>query len=221
MGEQYQTQDRRVSLHVLVVDDHPIVRQGLAAVIRAQPDLEVVGEATNGDEAVMIAVAKQPDVIILDLHMPIKDGLTVIHELRQVVPHGVVLVLTSVVDHEKILAALQAGASGYMLKDAPTNELLAAIRAVAQGDSALHPSVARLLVNQMQQPVTAVVSHDVTAREQDVLRLIARGHTNQEIADYLGLSIRTVTTHVRNILDKLHLDNRTQAALYARDHGLA
>jgi NarL family two-component system response regulator LiaR len=208
-------------IRVLIADDHPIVRQGLGVVLAAQPDMDLVGEATNGQEAVDLAQKTAPDIIIMDLVMPVKDGQTAIKEIDQLDLSARILVLTSFPDDNSVFDAIKAGAMGYLLKDSPPEHLLEAIRTVHQGDSALHPSVARKLMQEIRSPSDLPLAEEpLTPRELDVLQCLAQGLSNREIAAELSISTRTVTTHVRNILDKLHLANRTQAALYAREKGL-
>lgn len=209
-------------IRVLIADDHPIVRQGLELVINSQPDLALVGQAADGAEAVQIFTATHPDVVVMDLQMPVKDGLAAIEEIRQTGVPAQILVLTSFPEDDMVIAAIQAGASGVMLKDAPPERLLDAIRAVARGESALHPRVAQKLIRRVQQEASLPPAASVlTPRETQVLRCLAAGMSNREIARELDISTRTVTTHVRNLLDKLGLHNRTQAALYAVEKGLA
>lgn len=208
-------------IRVLIADDHPIVRQGLGVVLSAQADMELVAEATNGDEAVRLALETRPDVIVMDLQMPVKDGLTAIREIDQARLDAQILVLTSFPDDDSVFAAIKAGAMGFLLKDSSPQDLLAAIRTVHQGESALHPTIARKLIQEVKRPpLPRRGGEPLTPRELDVLQCLAQGLTNREIASELCVSVRTVTTHVRNILDKLHLANRTQAALYAVEQGL-
>jgi NarL family two-component system response regulator LiaR len=210
------------TIRVLIADDHPIVRQGLGVVLAAQPDMELVAEATNGQEAVDLSHQTRPDVIIMDLKMPVKDGLTAIKEIDQLLPDSRILVLTSFPDDDSVFRAIKAGALGYLLKDSAPENLLNAIRVVYNGQSMLHPSIARKLVQEIKEPADLPPAGEpLTPREMDVLQCLARGLSNREIAAELSVSTRTVTTHVRNILDKLHLANRTQAALYAREKGIA
>ena len=210
------------NIRVLIADDHPIVRQGLGVVLAAQPDMELVAEAKDGQEAVDLAQETQPDVIIMDLKMPIKDGLTAIKEIDQLLPAARILVLTSFPDDDSVFRAIKGGAMGFLLKDSPPEQLLDAIRTVYAGESALHPSVARKLMQEIKTPTELPPSEDpLTPRELDVLQCLAQGMSNKEIGAELSVSTRTVTTHVRNILDKLHLANRTQAALYAQQKGIA
>lgn len=208
-------------IRVLIADDHPIVRQGLELVINSQPDLTLVGQAANGEEVIQKFSATRPDIVVMDLHMPVMDGLTAIKEIIRISPGAQILAITSFPDDEMVIAAIQAGASGMILKDAPPDHLLSSIRAVAQGESALHPWVAKELIKRFQQPVeTSTDQQELTQREIEVLKCLAAGLSNRAIADELSISTRTVTTHVRNILDKLNLENRTQAALYAVERGI-
>lgn len=209
-------------IRVLIADDHPVVRRGLRTLLTSEPGLEPVGEATDGAEAVLLARSLQPDVILLDMVMPRKNGLEAIIEIKRENPAARILVLTSFAEDEKVFPAIKAGALGYLLKDSSPEELLEAIRNVYQGQSSLHPTIARKLINELKQPPELTPAQTIlTDREVEVLKLVAQGFTNQEIADRLTLSEWTVRTHMRNILDKLHLANRTQAALYALKEGLA
>ena len=211
-------------IHILVVDDHAVVREGLRALIDVQPDMELVGEAADGVEAVDRAHALQPDVILLDLIMPRKGGLEAIIEIKERDPEARILVLTSFAEDDKVFPAIKAGAMGYLLKDSSARELIQAIRDVYRGEPTMHPSIARKLMRELQrppEPAAPRTEEPLSERELEVLRLVARGLSNQEIGDELFISERTVRTHVGNILGKLHLANRTQAALYALREGLA
>ncbi len=211
----------RETIRVLIADDHPLVREGLRGLIAAEPDMELVGEAANGAEAIEKAAALDPDVILLDLLMPVKSGLEAIIEIKQQNPDAKILVVTSFAEDEQIFPALKAGALGYLLKDASPRDLLQAIRNVRQGESSLHPAIGRRLIHQLSEPPVSSAKETLrTEREVEVLKLVAQGLSNQGIADALVVSERTVGKHVGNILEKLHLANRTQAALYALREGL-
>ncbi len=210
------------NIRILIADDHAIVREGLRTLIVAKPGLELVGEAADGNEAVLLARTVEPDVILLDMMMPHKDGLAAIEEIKAESPEARILVLTSFSDDEKVFAAIKAGALGYLLKDSSPQQLIQAIQDVHQGRSSLHPTIALKLIRELNQPPNLPPTDDpLTERELETLRLVAQGLTNQEIAEKLSISERTVGKHVSNILEKLHLANRTQAALYALRKGLA
>ncbi len=210
------------TIRILIADDHSIVRQGLRALIETEPDMEAVGEASDGIEAVEQARALQPDVILLDRVMPPKNGLEAIVDIKGENADARILVLTSFAEDDKVFPAIKAGALGYLLKDSSPWELLQAIRDVYDGASSLHPSIARMLIAEISQPSDLPPTRDpLTDREVEVLKLLAQGMTNEEIAVSLVIANRTVCKHVSNVLDKLHLANRTQAALYALREGLA
>ena len=214
-------------IRILIVDDHAIVREGLSGLIAVEPDMQVAGEASNGLEGVRNALTLKPDIILMDLVMPEMDGIQAIQEIKNQDSNARILVLTSFADDDKLFPAIKAGATGYILKDTLPHELLAAIRDVYRGESSLHPSIALKVLKELQprpqKPPLAKEAEDValTERETDVLKLIAQGHSNQEIAEKLVLSERTVHSHVNRILTKLHLASRTQAALYALRKGIA
>jgi NarL family two-component system response regulator LiaR len=209
------------TIRILIADDHAIVREGLRALIEAKPDMELIGEATDGVEAVSKACSLQPDVMLLDIVMPRQDGIAAIREIKHKNPDARILVLTSFAEDEKIFPAIKAGALGYLLKDSSPQELIQAIRDIYAGKASLHPTIALKMIREFSQPSDLPPTEKpLTEREVDVLKLVAQGLSNQEIADRLVLSERTVGTHVGNILAKLHLANRTQAALYALREGL-
>jgi NarL family two-component system response regulator LiaR len=208
-------------IKVLIVDDHAVVREGLRSLISYEPGISVVDEAEDGIKAVFKARQHRPDVILLDLVMPRQDGLETINQLQAEFPNSHILVLTSYAEDDKVFAAIKAGALGYLLKDSAPEELLKAIREVHQGQSSLHPTIARKLVREISQQSNLPLSEDpLTPREMEVLKLVAKGMSNQAISDQLFISVQTVRTHVSNILSKLHLANRTQAALYALREGI-
>ena len=209
-------------IRVLVADDHTVVRQGLCSVITPRNGMEVVGEAANGAEAVDMVRSLLPDVILMDLLMPEKSGLEAIVEIRQENPHARIIVLTSFGEEDRISAAITAGALGYLLKDASTDELFHAIHEVYSENLSLQPAIANKLMQNLRQPKQGPSSGaHLTSREIDVLRELALGLSNQEIAARLVIGETTVRTHVSKLLEKLGLSNRTQMALYAIDAGIA
>jgi two-component system, NarL family, response regulator LiaR len=209
-------------IQVLIADDHAVVRDGLTAIIASDPALKLAGQAVNGAQAVELARALQPDVILLDLMMPVKDGLSAIADLRRDNPAARILVLTGYAEDDKVFPAIKAGALGYMLKDAPREQLLQAIHHVAAGRVSLHPHIALKVMQELQQPSNLPpTAAPLTPRELETISLIARGLSNQQIAAELSVHERTVVKYVGSILDKLHLANRTQAALYALRQGWA
>lgn len=208
-------------IRILVADDHAVVREGLIALINTERDMTVIGEAADGNEAVARAKELRPDLILMDLMMPHMDGIQAIQEIKKMNPQARILVLTSFAEERMLFPAIKAGAQGYLLKDTSPHDLIQAVRDVNLGQSSLHPAVARKLVGELQRPPHLPPTEDpLTEREAEILNLVAQGFSNQEIADQLVLSERTVRTHVTNILGKLHLANRTQAALYAIRKGL-
>lgn len=211
-------------IRVLLTDDQAIVRKGVRALLSTEPDIEVVGEAENGLEAIAQMKQLNPDVILMDLEMPKMNGIEAIRHIKNQHPNARILVLTSFATDDKVFPAIKAGALGYLLKDSSPDELVHAIHQVYRGESSLHPAIARKVLQELsrppepQQPPTA---DPLTEREVEVLQLVARGLGNQPIANQLTISEATVRTHVSNILSKLHLASRTQAALYALQKGLA
>jgi len=201
-------------ISVLIVDDHPVVREGLRAFLELHEDLEIVGEAADGVEALEKVGQLVPDVVLMDLVMPRMDGIITIRQIRDLSPSTRILVLTSFSENDKVFPAIKAGAHGYLMKDIRPVELAESIRSVYKGESSLHSEIAKKLMDQLAQDEEAT-KDKLTLRETEVLRLIARGHSNKEIAAALLISEKTVKTHVSNILQKLHLADRTQAALYA------
>jgi NarL family two-component system response regulator LiaR len=209
-------------IRVLVVDDHLVVRKGIRALLATEPDIEVVGEARDGAEAIAEAARLQPDVILMDLVMPQMDGIAAIERILASQPKARILVLTSFDADDKVFPAIRAGALGYTLKDFGPAELVRAMQRVHRGESSLHPTIARKVLHELAHPPAhPPTSEPLTEREVEVLRLVAHGESNQQIAAALGISDATVRTHMSNILSKLHMASRTQAALYALREGLA
>ena len=207
---------------VMIVDDHEMVRRGACSYLEAQPDISVVAQASSGEEAVRLAQEHIPDVVLMDLVMPGMDGVEATRKVKNASPRTQIIILTSFHQDEHIFPALQAGAISYLLKDVKAAELLEAIRRAAQGEATLHPKIAarviktfRDLENEEASPFTAL-----TEREMEVLKLIAKGYSNEQIAEQLVISLGTVKGHVSNILSKLHLVDRTQAAVYAWQKGV-
>jgi two-component system, NarL family, response regulator LiaR len=208
-------------IRVLITDDHAIVRKGIRALLATEPDIRVVGEASNGAEAVAQARVLRPDVILMDLVMPAMDGIEATRAITADQTGARVLVLTSFAADDKVFPAIKAGALGYLLKDSGPAELVQAIHQVHRGEPSLDPSIARKVLDELTHPQKAPPTVDpLTEREVDVLRLIAQGKSNKEIADKLVVAEMTVRKHVSNILGKLHLASRTQAALYALKEGI-
>ena len=209
-------------IRILVVDDQNVVREGMVAILSLQPDMEVVGEAEDGVQAVQIARKTKPDVILLDMVMPHQDGLATIPKLKDISSNFRILVLSSFAESNRVYQAIKIGALGYMLKDTPRAELLQAVRDVARGQASLHPSVAMKVIQDFNNPIKNdnQPSEHLTRRELETLRLIARGLSNQEIAMALVVHERTIAKYVSSVLNKLHVTNRTQAALYAIREGM-
>jgi DNA-binding NarL/FixJ family response regulator len=208
-------------IRLLVVDDHPVVRNGLTGMFNGAPDFEVVGEAANGAEAVTLAGALSPDVILMDLRMPELDGVSAIKQLASSGSAARVLVLTTYDTDSDVLSAIEAGATGYLLKDAPPMELFRAVRAAARGEAVLSPTVATRVVGQMRAPASAAAQAEVSsARELEVLELVARGATNREAAAKLFISEATVKSHLVHLYAKLGVGDRAAAVAAAYDRGL-
>lgn len=204
-------------IKVILVDDHEMVRLGLKSFLNLQPDVEVVGEAGNGLDGINLALELKPDVVIMDLVMPEMSGVEATLKLLEEWKEAKILVLTSYLDNEKIYPVIEAGAKGYMLKTSSAAEILNAIQKVARGELAIETEVDKKIKAHDMQPE---LHEDLTARERDILRLLAKGYDNQTIADELFISLKTVKTHVSNILAKLEVDDRTQAVVYAFKHHL-
>ncbi len=209
-------------IRVLIVDDHPLVRQGLVTFVKEEDDLEVVGEAANGREALAQVEHASPDVVLMDLAMPVMDGVTATREFAVRYPDIKVLILTSYMEDAQIRAALRAGAEGYLLKDMPPDQLMGAIRLAQQGEMALAPEAARRLIEAVRPPRDESSERlaCLSERERQVLSQLRLGRSNREIASELSISEKTVKFHVSSILSKLQLGDRTQAALFANKHGL-
>ena len=209
------------SIKVLIVDDHQLVRQGFEALLKVKEGVEVVGQAEDGEQAVKLAHSLKPDIILMELLMPEKNGIEATREIKAENPEARILIITSFAEDENVYQAIKAGALGYLLKDSSPEELMQAIQDVCQGRMSLHPSIASKLVEELNRPIEGKITDEpLTEREVEVLKLVAKGNSNQDIASLLVVSERTVGTHVSNILSKLHLANRTQAALYALRKGL-
>ena len=204
-------------IRVLIADDHPLARAGLQQLLGALDDIAVIGAAAGGEDALRLAAEHQPDVVLMDLEMPGTDGVEATRELRRRQPAAAVVVLTSFSDRERILAALDAGAVGYLLKDADADELAHAIRAATEGDAPLHPRAARALLDQRERHRSGP---QLTEREEEVLALVAEGLPNKLIARRLAISERTVKGHLTHIFERIGVTDRTQAALWAREHRL-
>ena len=205
-------------INVLIVDDHPIVRQGMEMLLEIQDDIDVIGVVENGQEAVDFVETQPPDVVLMDLNMPLLNGIEATKKIRVISPHTKVIVLTSHHQDAMVFPAIKAGALSYLLKSAKPNEVVEAIRAASRGEARLHPRVAQRLMQEVSG--TRVSAETLTSRELDVLKQIAKGHDNKTIASNLFVSEKTVKTHVSNILSKLHLDDRTQVAIYALKQGI-
>lgn len=210
------------SIRIFLADDHTIVRSGIRALMETVDDVEVVGEAADGQQAVAGVLRYRPDVVLMDLEMPVMDGIEAIGQIVAQAPETRILVLTSFATDDRVFPAVKAGALGYLLKDSEPDALIQAIRQVDAGESSLHPRIARKLMQELSRPPAQPATADpLTAREVEVLQVVAQGLSNQEIADKLIISEATVRSHISNILSKLHLASRTQVALYALREGYA
>lgn len=210
--------ERPDPIRVLLVDDHAVVRRGLRGFLELLDDIEVVGEAEDGVRGVELAVRLKPDVVLIDLLMPEMDGITAIGRIKAAAPQIEIVAVTSFIEEEKVTAALEAGASGYLLKDADADAVAAAVRAAHAGEVLLDPAAARLLAERLRKRAGVALVEPLTAREREVLAELGRGASNKEIAHALSITERTARTHVSNILGKLGLTSRTQAALWAVEH---
>ena len=209
-------------IRILIVDDHAIVREGLRGLIEVEPDMELAGEAESGEQGVEMALNLRPDVILMDLVMPGIDGVAALGKIKSEWEEARILVLTSFLENDQVFPAIESGALGYLLKDTKPEELLTSIRGVYKGETMLHPSIAKKIMERIQEPAENEKpgGQELTQREMDVLLLLANGDGDKDIAEKLVISQSTVHFHVGNILSKLHLANRTQAALYAIGKGL-
>ncbi|HFI0708325.1 TPA: response regulator [Streptococcus suis] len=205
------------AIRVMLIDDHEMVRLGLKSYLNLQPDVEVVAEAGDGEEGLTKALEVKPDVVVMDLVMPKMTGVEATLALLKEWPQAQIVILTSYLDNEKIYPVLEAGARGYMLKTSSADEILAAIRKVARGEYAIETEVEKKVEHHKRYPD---LHEDLTAREREILTLLAKGYDNQRIADESFISLKTVKTHVSNILSKLAVSDRTQAVVYAFQHGL-
>ena len=207
-------------IRVFIADDHPIVRRGIRDLLETETGLELIGEATNGRDAVIEAARLNPDVILMDLVMAPVDGIEATRQIKEHTPDSKILILTSFATDDKVFPAIKAGALGYLIKDTDPEDLVQAIRQVYRGQPTLHPTIAQKVLAEISQPAERQsIPYPLTEREVEVLKLLAHGLTNQEIADRLVIGVTTVYSHVPNILSKLHLATRTQAALYALRQG--
>lgn len=208
-------------IRILVVDDHAIVREGLCAMLEAKPGIRVVGDAADGDEAVQKSLDLLPDVILMDIRMPSKDGISATYDIIKLQPEARILVLSSFSEEDQIMESLRAGARGYILKDAKPDELVQAIHKVYAGEAPLNPLVARRLISNLNTSLESRLAGRMTRRELEVLDLVVKGFSNEEIGKQLNISSRTVATHVSNMIRKVHVENRTQLAMLALKQGVS
>jgi two-component system, NarL family, response regulator LiaR len=211
-------------IHILLVDDHAIVRQGTRQLLEKEADMKVVGEASDGEEAIRLASELKPDVIIMDVAMPKLNGVQATKKIKEILPSTIILVMTGYDYDEYIFGLLEVGAAGYLLKDIGGNDLIAAVRAVYNGDPVLHPAVARRLMDHCKEPQACnikvnPVEHELSEREMEVLKLAAKGISNKDIAEVLFISIRTVQAHMRSIFNKLGISSRSEAMIYGLKRG--
>lgn len=207
-------------IRVVFVDDHEMVRIGVSAYLSAQPDIEVIGEAADGKKGVELALGLRPDIILMDLVMKEVDGIEATRQIIEQWPEAKVIIVTSFLDDEKVYPALEAGATSYMLKTSKADEIANAVRATYHGQSVLEPEVTGKMMVKMRQKQKHLPHEELTSREMEILMLMAEGKTNQDIADELYIALKTVKTHVSNILSKLNVQDRTQAVIYAFKHSL-
>ncbi|WP_313893177.1 response regulator transcription factor [Psychrobacillus sp.] len=207
-------------IRILLADDHEMVRIGVSAYLQAQPDMDVVAEAVNGQEAVELALQHRPDIILMDMVMPIMNGAEATHEIVQRWPEAKVMIVTSFIDDDKVYPALEAGAISYLLKTSKASVIADSIRKTLNGDAVLEPEVTNKMMKRMRQGSSQALHEDLTDRELEVLLLMAEGKANQDIADTLFIALKTAKTHVSNILSKLEVSDRTQAVIYAFEHQL-
>ncbi|MGE7879061.1 response regulator [Peribacillus muralis] len=207
-------------IKVLFVDDHEMVRIGVSAYLTAQADIEVIGEADNGLKAVELALELRPDIILMDLVMPVMDGIEATKRIIEKWPEARIIIVTSFLDDEKVYPALEAGATSYMLKTSKASEIARAVRSTFQGQSVLEPEVTGKMMEKLRRPQKPELHEQLTNREMEILLLMTQGKTNQEIADELYIALKTAKVHVSNILSKLDVQDRTQAVIYAFKHSL-
>lgn len=207
-------------IRVVFVDDHEMVRIGVSAYLSAQPDIEVVGEAADGKKGVELTLELRPDIILMDLVMKEMDGIEATRKIIEQWPEAKIIIVTSFLDDEKVYPALEAGATSYMLKTSKASEIADAVRATYHGQTVLEPEVTGKMMVRMRQKNTHLPHEELTSREMEILLLMAQGKANQEIADELFIALKTVKTHVSNILSKLQVQDRTQAVIYAFKHSL-
>ncbi len=222
MSDGISSPEDFLKISILIVDDHPIVRQGLRTLLELQEDIQVIGEAANGKIGVELTAQLKPDIVLMDLVMPELDGISAIRQISALKQTTRVIALTSFVEDDKVIPAIQAGAVSFLLKDVSPTELMEAIRAANRGEARLHPDVIRKLMNQVaaQSVSNRTLSSELTERESDVLALVAQGLSNREIAKNLVISEKTVKTHISNLLSKLRQEDRTRLAIYAIKNGL-